>query len=326
MASESIQDALESAQMISTPPSSGDMTLDRVFRSLTMVCTVMIILLLAYIVYEIGGKALPAMSDLGIGFITSSTWDVNQNQFGILPEIWGTLYSSFIALIIGGFFGITIAIFLTQDFLPHKLEILFKNIIELLAAIPSVVYGLWGIFIVIPTIRPLCDWLNEAFGWIPFFSTTLAGPGMAPASLVLAIMILPTVAAISQDALYAVPAKVKEAVYGMGATRWEAILKVILPMASTGIFGGLVLGFGRALGETMALAMLVGNSNQISLSLFSPANTLAALLASNFPEAGRTETEVLMYAAIVLLAITLIVNVIGGIIINMTNVGKGVQK
>ncbi len=323
MASTSIPDVVMSEKMISTPPSAGDKTLDRSFRMLTKVCTVLIVLLLAYIVYEIGGKAIPAMGEYGIGFITSTTWDVNQNQFGILPEIWGTLYSSFLALLIGGFFGITIAIFLTQDFLPHKLEIVFKNIIELLAAIPSVVYGLWGIFIVIPIIRPLCNWLNETLGMIPFFSTSLAGPGLAPAAIVLAVMILPTVAAISQDALYAVPPKMKEAVYGMGATRWEAILKVILPTASTGIFGALVLGFGRALGETMALAMLVGNSNQISLSLFSPANTLAALLASNFPEAGPSETTVLMYAAIVLLAITLIVNVIGELIINMTKVGKG---
>ena len=134
---------------------------------------------------------------------------------------------------------------------------------------------------------------------------------MMPAALVLAIMILPTVAAISQDALHLIPYKVKEAAYGMGTTRWEAIVKVFLPTASRGIFGSMVLGFGRALGETMALAMLIGNANQISLSLFSPANTLASLLASNFPEAGGIEIQALMYAAIALLAITLIVNVVG---------------
>ena len=228
----------------------------------------LIILLVVYILVEIGGKALPAIKKYGLGFLTSTTWDANNHKFGILPEIWGTLYSSFLALIIGGFFGITIAVFLTQDFLPHKLQILFKNIVELLAAIPSVVYGLWGIFVLIPIVRPLCDWLHEFLGWIPFFSTTLSGPGMLPAALVLSIMILPTVAAISQDALLAIPPKVKEAAYGMGTTRWQAILKVMLPAASHGIFGALVLGLGRALGETMALAMLVGNSNQITLSLF----------------------------------------------------------
>jgi phosphate transport system permease protein len=132
-------------------------------------------------------------------------------------------------------------------------------------------------------------------------------------------MVLPTVAAVSQDALRLVPYKVKEAAYGLGTTRWEAILRVMLPAASTVIFGALVLGFGRALGETMALAMLIGNSNQMSLSLFSPANTLAALLALNFPEAGPKQVPVLMYAALVLLAITLIVNVIGGVIMSLAS-------
>ncbi len=156
----------------------------------------------------------------------------------------------------------------------------------MLAAIPSVVYGLWGIYVVIPAIRPIANWFHDVLGWVPFFGTSLSGPGLMPAVLVLSIMILPTVAAISQDALNLVPYKVKEAAYGMGTTRWEAILGVLVPTASRGIFGALVLGFGRALGETMALAMLIGNSNQISLSLFAPANTLASLLASNFPEAG----------------------------------------
>jgi phosphate transport system permease protein len=282
------------------------------------------VLLLAYIVYKIGGQALPAMSEYGLSFLTSTTWDPNAGEFGILPEIWGTLFSSILALILGGFFGIAIAIFVTQDFLPHKIELVLKNIIELLAAIPSVVYGLWGIFVLIPLIRPVADFLYDKFSWIPFFSTSLSGPGMAPAALVLAIMILPTVAAISQDAFRAIPHKTKEAAYGMGTTRWEAILRVMLPTASGGIFGALVLGFGRALGETMALAMLVGNSNQISLSLFAPANTLAALLALNFPEAGEHEASILMYAACVLLLITLLVNVAGTAIISKT--ASGGQK
>ena len=233
--------------------------------------------------------------------------------------IWGTLYSSFLALIIGGAFGIAMAIFLTQDFLPPNLAQVFRTIVELLAAIPSVVYGLWGIFVVIPVITPLADVLHASLGAIPFFGTSLSGPGLLPAALVLAIMILPTVAAVSQDALRQVPYKVKEAAYGMGATRWEAILKVIVPAARNGIFGALVLGFGRALGETMALAMLVGNANQISLSLFSPANTLAALLALNFPEAGAREFPVLMYAALVLLFITLIVNIAGSAIMTLSD-------
>src|SRR5215813_5881595 len=192
--------------------------------------------------------------------------------------------------------------------LPDRLELLLKNLIELLAAVPSVVYGLWGLFVIIPMIRPAANWLHQEFGWIPLFSTTLSGPGVLPAVLVLSIMILPTITAISRDALVAVPPKLRMAAYGLGATRWETILGVLLPTASRGIFGGVVLGFGRALGETMALAMLVGNSNQIGLSLFSPANTLSALLANTFPEAGARQVRVLMYAALVLLAITLAVN------------------
>ncbi len=306
---------------ISSPPSPKDLFIDKSFRGLTYAFTLATILLLGFIVFEIGGKALPALSKFGLGFLTSTTWDVNAGQFGILPEIWGTLYSSLLALLIGGFFGITIAIFVTQDFLPHKLETILKRIIELLAAIPSVVYGLWGIFVLIPLIRPFAHFLNDVLGWLPFFSTRLSGPGLFPAAIVLSIMILPTVAAISQDAFHAIPHKTKEAAYGMGTTRWEAILRVMLPTASGGIFGALVLGFGRALGETMALAMLVGNSNQISLSLFAPANTLAALLAMNFPEAGETEVSVLMYAGCVLLIITLLVNIAGTAIIARTGAG-----
>ncbi|HIP82126.1 MAG TPA: phosphate ABC transporter permease subunit PstC [Desulfocapsa sulfexigens] len=308
---------------IAVPPTPRDILLDRLFRTLTAGFAWLTLLLIIFIIWKIGGTALPAMKDIGFGFLTGTTWNPNQNEFGILPQIWGTLYSSLLALFLGGFFGVTIAVFLTQDFLPHKVQIVFKSIIELLAAIPSVVYGLWGIFVLIPLIRPFANWLHATLGWVPFFSTSLSGPGMFPAAIVLSIMILPTVAAISQDALSSIPGKIKEAAYGMGTTRWEAILKVLLPTASRGIFGGLVLGFGRALGETMALAMLVGNSNQLSLSLFSPADTLAALLALNFPEASDYETQVLMFAAVVLLLITLAVNVIGEMIISYSERSGG---
>jgi phosphate transport system permease protein len=296
---------------VSGPPSTWDRLIDGGFRTLARAGVWCTLLLLAFILWSIGRKASVGIRDYGLGFLTSSTWDVARQQFGILPHIWGTLYSSMLALAIGGFFGVAMAIFLTQDFLPARMAQVFRTIIELLAAIPSVVYGLWGLFVVVPAMRPAANWLYEKLGWIPFFGTTLSGPGMAPAAIVLAIMVLPTVAAVSQDAFRLIPYRVKEAAYGMGATRWEAILRVLVPSASTGIFGALVLGFGRALGETMALAMLIGNSNQISLSLFSPANTLAALLALNFPEAGPREVQVLMYAALVLLAITLVVNVLG---------------
>ncbi|MGH8658272.1 MAG: phosphate ABC transporter permease subunit PstC [Gammaproteobacteria bacterium] len=296
---------------ISGPPSAADYAWDRSFRFLAWSGAWIILALAAYILWKIGGQALPAIAKYGLGFVTSSTWDVGKEEFGILPQIWGTLYSSILALIIGGLFGVSMAIFLTQEFLGPRLAAIFRTVVELLAAIPSVVYGLWGIYVVIPTLRPLANWLNSEFSWVPFFGTSLCGPGMLPAAVVLAIMILPTIAAVSQDALRRIPYKVKEAAYGMGTTRSEAIFRVMLPTASSGIFGAMVLGFGRALGETMALAMLIGNANQLSLSLFAPADTLASLLASNFPEAGKIEIEALMYAAMALLAINMLINVIG---------------
>ncbi len=303
----------------SQPPTSGEYMSDRIFRGLAFTAGVSVIALLVYIFYQIGGLALPAIGEYGVSFLTTAVWNPGQQQFGILAEIWGTLYSSLLALAIAGFFGVGVAIFLTQGFLPAKVAYVFRTIVEMLAAIPSVVYGLWGIYVVIPAIRPIANWLHDTLGFIPFFGTSLAGPGLAPAVIVLSIMVLPTVAAITQDAFQAIPYKVKEAAYGMGTTHWEAILKVILPTASGGIFGALVLGFGRALGETMALAMLIGNANQISLSLFSPANTLASLLASQWPEAGAIEQQALMYAALTLLAITVLVNVAGTIIMSFTS-------
>jgi phosphate transport system permease protein len=309
-------EALAGASSISRPPSQVDKGFDAGFRFTTKLFAWLTILLVVSIMLMIGKQAAPAVAKYGFGLVTSTTWDTNREQFGILPEIWGTLYSSLLGLMIGSLFGVSIAIFLSQDFLPPKFEVLLKNIIELLAAIPSVVYGLWGIFVVIPMLRPPANWLHEHLGQIPIFGTMLSGPGMLPASLVLAIMVLPTISAISRDALVSVPPKLKEAALGLGATRWETILAVIVPTASAGIFGSIILAFGRALGETMALAMLVGNSNQLSLSLFSPGNTLAALLANHFPEAKNIEVQVLMYAALVLLLITLLVNCAGAAILN----------
>ncbi len=272
-----VQFALPESKSLSQPPSIAAYVVDRTVFVAAAIGALAIIALVAYILWEIGGQALPAIGRSGAAFLVSTRWDVQNESFGILPQIWGTLYSSLLALLIGGFVGITIAIFLTQDFLPHRIAVVFRTLIEMLAAIPSVVFGLWGIFVVIPFIRPAANWLHDTVGFIPFFGTSLSGPGLAPAVIVLAIMILPTVTAISQDAI------------------------------------------GLALGETMALAMLIGNANQISLSLFSPANTLASLLASNFPEAGLSERQALMYAALVLLAIALIVNVIGTLILVWTS-------
>jgi phosphate transport system permease protein len=298
------------------PPSPSELRTDRAVRFTTLVFAWSIIAVVTFIVLKIAWTAQPAIARYGVSLLGATTWDTNRDLFGLLPAIWGTLYSSIVGLAIGTFFGLSIAIVLSQEFLPTPVETVLKNIIELLAAIPSVVYGLWGIFVVIPAVRPFADWCNVHLGWIPLFGTPLRGPGILPAAIVLSIMVLPTVSALSREALVAVPQKLKEAAYGLGATRWEAIFAVLVPTALTGIVGSIMLGFGRALGETMALAMLVGNSNTFGVSLFAPGTTLAALLALNFPEAKGAESQALMYAALVLLAITLAVNVLGTVIVS----------
>jgi phosphate transport system permease protein len=320
--------SLVSEKTISRPPTAAEYAADRTFRGLTRAFAWLTILVCVLLVWQIAAAASPAVQRYGLGFLTGRTWDPGKDQFGILPEIWGTLYSSILGVAIGTLFGIAVAIFLTQDFLPPWLEDLLKHTVNLLAAIPSVVYGLWGIFVVIPALQPPCNWLYRHFGdFIPFFSTPLLSVGMLPAALVLAIMVLPTISAISRDALAAVNPRLREAAFGLGATRWETILAVVLPTSSRGIYGAIVLGFGRAIGETMALAMLVGSVNTISWSVFSPANTLAALLANKFPEAAsQMDLGVLMYAALVLLALTLLVNMAGELIISRASAGVAVIK
>ncbi len=331
------------AKAITQPPSGFQKLTDSAFRGLCYAFAWLSILVVIFIVLRIAFAAAPAMKEYGWGFLTTRTWDPNKEQYGILPEIWGTLYTSVLALVIGTAFGVAAAVFLSEGYLgefvfsvlkvfhvefhpfwgklPIRMEDILKNLVELLAAIPSVVYGLWGLFIVIPLVRPACNWVHLKMGWFAPFGTPLSGPGVFPAVLVLSIMILPTITAISRDALVAVPPKLRMAAYGLGATPWETIFAVILPTAARGIVGGILLAFGRALGETMALAMLCGNANTISLSLFSPANTLAALLANTFPEAQHKEVGILMYAALILLGITLVVNMIGAFILQRASAG-----
>ncbi len=330
---------------ISRPPTRAETWSNTGFKVSCHVFAWLTILLVLYITGTIAWSARHAITHYGVDFLTETTWDPNTQEFGILPHIAGTLYSSVLALIIGMVFGIAVALFLSEGLLssflfwilkridlqfhpwlerlPDAIENFLKNLVELLAAIPSVVYGLWGLFVIIPLIRPGCNWLHDHLGWIPFFGTSLSGPGLLPAAIVLSIMILPTISAISRDALVAVPSGLREASYGLGATRWETIFRVVLPTAVKGIFGAVILAFGRALGETMALAMLAGNANNLSWSLFSPTNTLAALLANNFPEAGPNPNDVavLMYAALVLLAITLAVNIVGAWVLQRATSG-----
>lgn len=307
---------------ISKPPSTFDILFDRGTRWLALGLAVATILLLFFILYKIGYASLPAVRKYGLGLVVDKTYSPSGNppQFGLRPQILGTLYSSALALVIATVFGLAIAIFLSQNFLPRKVEIVLKNIVELLAAIPSVVYGLWGLFVVVPLIQGPANLVSDKVGeWFPPLSGHLGSVGMLPAAMVLAIMVLPTISAISYDALTSVNPRLKEAAFGLGATRWETILKVIVPTASTGIFGSIILGFGRALGETMALLMLLGSSNYFNVSLLAPGNTLAALIANGYKEAGPTEMEVLLLAGMLLLAITLCVNIAGAVVIQFAN-------
>jgi phosphate transport system permease protein len=310
---------------LSRPPTPLERGFDIAFRKITWVVAWASVIMMLLIVLRLVVTATPALRAYGLSMLVSTEWNENpeHQEFGILPQIWGTLYSSILALLIGTVFGLAVAIFLSEDYLPARWQMVFKNVIELLAAIPSVIYGLWGIYVVIPALQGPASWVGDHLGWIPFFDKTnfLGGKAILPASLVLAIMILPTITALSRDALTAVPYKLREGAVGLGATRWETILRIILPTASTGIFGAVILAFGRALGETMALAMLVGSKNVLSLSVLSPADTLAALMANNFSEApmGSMKMSALMFAALVLLAITLLVNVIGAAIIERTS-------
>jgi phosphate transport system permease protein len=276
---------------------------------------VLSVLAVVAVVCQIGRSAAPGISRSGTTFFTTSLWKPEAEQFGVLPEIIGTLATSFIGVGFGTLLGLAVALMLTQQFLPVAWERFFEAAIKLLAAIPSVVYGLWGIFVLIPAVRPICNEIHHRLGGVALFGTPLVGPGLLPAGLILAIMVLPTIASISRDALAAIPDRLREAAFALGATRWEVILRIVLPAASRGIIGSVVLALGRAVGETMAVAMLIGNSNRLSWSIFAPSDTLAALVANRFQEASRIEIESLMYAALILLVLNLSINMLGLLIV-----------
>jgi phosphate transport system permease protein len=255
---------------------------------------------LVWITIQVALQAMPAIGKFGLGFLATSSWNPVNSQYGVLPAIYGTIVSSFIALLISVPIGLGVAIFLSEDYLPPAIQRLIVFLVELLAAVPSVVYGLWGIFVLIPFLKVI---------------TPLRGPGMLPAALILSVMILPTIAAISRDSIINVPGGLRQAAVGLGATRWEAILKIIVPAASSGIIGGIMLALGRALGETMAVTMLIGNSNKVDTSVFAPSNTISSLLANQFAEASGLQVAALMYAALILFVITLVVNILAQILV-----------
>jgi phosphate transport system permease protein len=288
------------------------------FRAACWLASVLTIALLVYIFGEILYKAWPAIQRFGLGFLTGIQWSPNREVFGVLPVLIGTAASSLIALLVALPLGLSIAVFLSEDFLPAPIRQATRFVVELLAAIPSVVYGLWGIFVVVPLVQEYGGvfsqwWLQKTGTLIPVY-----GNSLLTASLVLALMVLPTITAISRNALVSVPLTLREGSYALGATRWETILGVILPTASPGIVASTILAFGRAMGETMAVAMLIGNSQRLSWSLLSPSNTLSALLANQFAEADGIQVSALMYAAVLLVVMTLGVNIAGEAVLRRT--------
>jgi phosphate transport system permease protein len=301
-----------------------------IFRIFCWVASAAAVAVLAWILFEIGRQAVPSLQKFGLGFLTDSRWIPNRNIFGVAPFLIGTAISSLIALIFALPLGLAIAIFLSEDFLPLPVRQVVRFTVEMLAAIPSVVYGLWGIFVVIPLVQAFGAWAVVAFKNIPILNTIFAPPAygnsMLTASLVLALMILPTITAISRNALVAVPTTLREGAYALGSTRWEAIFGVILPTAAPGIVAATILALGRAMGETMAVAMLIGNSPRLTWSLLSPAGTLAGLLANQFGEAEGLQVSSLMYAALLLVVLTLFVNMAGEAVLRYTQKQtKGLQ-
>ena len=270
-------------------------------------------LLLLLVLIEVARAGWPALSQFGLGFLTSSNWDPVQHQFGAAPAIFGTIVTSIIALVIATPLAIGVAVFLAE-YAPPRVRQPVAFLVDLLAAIPSVVYGLWGIFFLIPLLRQhVIPFLRDTLhlGTIPLFSGPSYGNSVFAAGIILAIMVLPYISSVSREVLLAVPRSQREAALALGATRWEMVRKAVLPFARTGIIGGIILGLGRALGETMAVTMLIGNRHDIAASLFAPGYTMASLIANEFSEASDDlHLSALMAVGFVLLVLTLIVNAI----------------
>ncbi|MFL5501862.1 MAG: phosphate ABC transporter permease subunit PstC [Gemmatimonadaceae bacterium] len=286
---------------------------DTVYGVLTTVCALIVPALVVAIAVAIFAAAWPAFSKLGLSIVTSSDWDVANGHFGAAPALFGTLVSTAIALIIATPLAIGVAIFLSE-FSPSWLRQPVGFLVDLLAAIPSVVYGLWGIFVLIPLLREyVMPFFRDTLhlGATPLFSGPAYGPSMLAAGIILAIMALPYISAVSREVLMAVPRSQREAALALGATRWEMIRDAVVPYARSGIIGGIMLGLGRALGETMAVTMVIGNRPEISASLLAPGYTMASLIANEFSEATNDlHLSALMAVGAVLFLITLIVNAV----------------
>jgi phosphate transport system permease protein len=272
---------------------------------------VSVLAVVTVIIYELHEQSQLSIHQFGWKFFTSGNWDPVNRDFGATPFIYGTLVSSFLALLIAVPLGVGVAVFMT-DMCPRPLRSLFSYLVELLAAIPSVIYGLWGFFVLVPImkayIQPL---LKNHFAWTGFFDGPMYGIGMLPASVILAIMIVPFISSITREVILAVPQSQREAVMALGATRWETLRIGILRNARIGIMGGIVLALGRALGETMAVTMLIGNRPEVAKSLFAPGYTMASVIANEFSEAtDNLYLSSLVEIGLALFLVTIVVNVI----------------
>ncbi len=289
-------------------------TEDRAYRWTTGVFALLVVLLVIGIGFELSRQSLLSIQKFGLGFWKGRTWDPVSGNFGALPFIWGTLYSSILALLIATPVSLGIAIFI-NEVSPRMLRNPLTYLTELLAAIPSIVYGLWGIFVLIPIVRKLellrPEWLKS----FPLFSGPPLGVGMGSAALILAIMVIPFSSSVAREILKGVPIHQREAAYALGATRWEAI-RVALGYGRTGIIGAVMLGFGRALGETMAVTMVIGNNPQVTPSLLAPQYTMAAVIANEFTEAAdELYLHALIEIGLVLFLITIAINALSRLLI-----------
>ena len=285
---------------------------DTAFHFLTKAAAVGVLIILGGVMFSLVVGALPALREFGFEFLTEQRWNPVTEKFGALAPIYGTIVTSFIAMLVAVPVGLLIAVFLTE-LCPLWLRRPIGIAIELLAGIPSIIYGIWGLFVFAPFLQEtLQPFLIATFGNVPVLSTLFAGPpygiGVLTASLILAIMVLPFITSISRDVFDAVPPVLKEAAYGVGCTTWEVVRYVVLPYTRVGVIGGVMLGLGRALGETMAVTFVIGNAHKISASLIAPGTTISATIANEFTEAvGDLYTSSLIALGLILFGITFIV-------------------
>jgi phosphate transport system permease protein len=286
--------------------------IDRAFHALTLGAAIVVLALLAGVIVALATGAWPALKHFGLGFVIDEVWNPVTDEFGALAPIYGTLLTSAIAMLIAVPISIGVAIFLTE-FCPISLRRPIGIAIELLAGIPSIVYGIWGLFALAPFLQKnMQPAIIDAFDGVPMLESLFAGPpygiGMFTAGLILAIMILPFIAAVTRDVFETVPAVLKEAAYGIGCTTWEVIRNIVIPYTRIGIFGGVMLGLGRALGETMAVTFVIGNAHRIPVSLFAPGTTISAAIANEFTEAvGDLYYSSLIALGLILFLITFVV-------------------